>query len=89
MLETLSNMKGDLDRTAAHFEQLSLAMRGYINFSTARAAPEEVADLHQSLHGVQRSLESLRTVAARIIPRVGPPVTPPAYSSLPDTAAAD
>ena len=75
MLETLSNMKDDLDRTAAHFEQLSLAMCGYITFSAARAAPQEVAELHQRLNGVQRSLESLRTVAARIVPRVNPPST--------------
>jgi len=67
MLETLINIKRDLDSTAAHFEQLSAAMHGYMIFTTTVRAPVgEVAQIDQSLKGLQHSIARLKSASAKI-----------------------
>jgi hypothetical protein len=66
MLETLSNMKRDLEETAAHFEKLSVVMAGHLLFSIHRQSSRGQQDISQNIDAIESSVERLRAAAAKI-----------------------
>jgi hypothetical protein len=66
MLVTLSNMKRDLEETAAHFERLSVVMSGHLIFSAHRQSSRGQADISSSIEAIESSVERLRLAAAKL-----------------------
>lgn len=66
MLVTLSNMKRDLEETAAHFERLSAVMSGHLIFSAHRQSSRGQLDISQSIDAIESSVEQLRLAAAKL-----------------------
>ncbi|WP_268799030.1 hypothetical protein [Pseudomonas huanghezhanensis] len=65
MLIPLSNMKRDLEETAAHFERLSVVMAGHLVFSAHRQSSRGQVDISESIEGIDSSIEKLRMAAAK------------------------
>jgi hypothetical protein len=66
MLVTLSNMKRDLEETAAHFEQLSAVISGHLLFSAHRQSNRGHLDISLSIEAIESSVERLRLAAAKL-----------------------
>jgi hypothetical protein len=62
----LSDMKRDLEDTAAHFERLSVVMSGHLAFSAHRQSIRGQMDISQNIEAIESSVERLRLAAAKL-----------------------
>lgn len=66
MLETLHNIKSDLEITAAHLENPSLTISGHLTFLNQRGGHVDGVDVQSHIASINSSVQTLRTVASRI-----------------------
>ncbi|MDH0747809.1 hypothetical protein N5D61_15845 [Pseudomonas sp. GD03842] len=66
MLESLANIRLDLEKTAVHFEELSQALAGHLVFSSHRALNIPTDDIPSKIKSIDSVAEVLRAAAARM-----------------------
>lgn len=66
MLESLDNIKTDLEQTAAHLESLSIAMSGHLIFLSLRGGHVDGLDVKGHIAAIESSALALRSAASRI-----------------------
>lgn len=66
MLESLDNIKSDLEQTAAHLESLSIAMSGHLIFLNLRGGHIDGLDVQGHIAAIESSALALRNAALRI-----------------------
>lgn len=67
MLESLTTIRQDLEKTALHFEELSQALAGHLVYSSHRALLASTADIPDRIKSIDSVAEVLRAAAARIV----------------------
>lgn len=68
MLETLPNIRHDLERTATHLEDLSLALAGHLVYASHRSSVRDGAGIVSNIEAIDSTVATLRNAAARIAP---------------------
>lgn len=66
MLESLDNIKSDLELTATHLERLSIAMSGHLIFLNQRGGHLDGLDVQGHIAAIESSALALRSAALRI-----------------------
>lgn len=66
MLETLSNIRLDLENTAAHFESLSQVLAGHLVYASYHVLQGDREGMAANIEGIESAVEALRTAAAKM-----------------------
>ena len=66
MLESLDNIKSDLELTATHLESLSVAISGHLIFLNQRGGHVDGLDVQGHIAAIESSAQALRSAALRI-----------------------